>query len=172
MYINTEVKCYEIGGVVFEQRYPVMGQLLEVAELLAPLSAGTDNPAAVLRELGDRQFDFIAILLCPQGICLIHRNVEEIAQHLRNHLRATTAQEAVRDFFDWEGLVEEIAAVNSVRAEMAMILMAGQEVTAPAGPDGSDGANLPTDSPTSSPSCAQETSPGATPSSGDSPCGT
>lgn len=154
---RDDVKRYEVGGKAYEQRYPVLGQLLAVSELIMDIDPDTPRDR-MLDVLGVKQFELLAVILVPEGMQPRAVDRADLAEELRYSLRATQAQEVVADFFGWPGMVEEWTAMNGMHGLMnsmvGVVAQAREKLSA--GPSSGNGSG------TSSEPSAAETSPAAT----------
>ncbi|NJB66437.1 hypothetical protein GGQ74_000077 [Desulfobaculum xiamenense] len=156
-----DVKRYDIGGTVYEQRMPVLGQLMELARLFTSVDMATvRDEAAFASALGQALPRFLAIVLVPEGTRAHRRDMDARAETMAENCTGTTARDVVRDFFDWPGVLEEMSAMGSARTALGTMLAAaakGRESAGTSWPDTSSAG------PCSSP---EETSPDASASCG------
>jgi len=90
---------YRIGGRIYVQRPLVLLQIEQLSAFLAAMTipAGL-NVVGIVRLLGDRISDALAILLIPAGTEVDQKDLEATAAHLRKHVDIETAVRVVEDF--------------------------------------------------------------------------
>ena len=90
---------YRIGGTDYFQRPLVLAQVEQLTELLGTVAiAPGTNAVGIVKLLGDRLADTLAIVLTPAGKEVEHKDLVEIARHLRYHIDLDTAAKVVEDF--------------------------------------------------------------------------
>jgi len=90
---------YTIGGVIYLQRPLVLLQIEQLSGFLATIALppGT-SVVGIVRLLGDRISDALAILLNPAGTEIDQKDLAAIAAELRKHVDIETAVKVVEDF--------------------------------------------------------------------------
>jgi hypothetical protein len=126
-----DVKTYEIGGATYEQRRPVLGQLLQLSTLLTSVPEGVmKNAEDFAQVLGEMLPEFLAVVLTPQGVRLTEKDTPALAATLAETCPGAVAQEAVRDFFDWPNLAEELVAAGTARNALGAVVAATRRESA------------------------------------------
>jgi len=144
---------YDISGKAYVQRPLVLGQIQQLLRVLDGIALPAQlTLASLLDALGGRLYAAIAVVITEKGCSPRDKNVDELAGWLEWSADLTTVMEIVDDFFALNpvsSLLEKAGGMIG-RLNQAMAIR-GNGSTRPS---------------SFSPA---ETSPGATPSSGDTP---
>lgn len=145
---------YEIGGKTYTQRPLVLGQIRQMIEALRDFTMPANATAADLALLlDDRLPHLMAIVLGVEGVSLRDKDVDALAEELRESVPVETAIRMVDDFFVCNPIASLADQLSGWMEMLAMWVLTKHGSTALS-------------------SCsAAETSPGATPSNGDTPSG-
>lgn len=145
-------KSYRIGDKIYIQRPLVLGQMKQIREVLNGLTfPARFTVPNIIEALEDRLPLALAVVLTPEGQPVKGKDIPALADELEGVLELETAIEVVEDFF----ICNPVASLSTKLAGMADRLRGMMT-----GPTGSN---------SSSSSSPTETSPNATPCSGDSP---
>ena len=90
---------YRIGGVDYLQRPLVLLQIEQLSEFLSGIQLPPGlNVVGIVRMLGDRIADALAIVLTPEGTELDQKDLSALAAQLRKSVDIETAVRVVEDF--------------------------------------------------------------------------
>lgn len=90
---------YQIGGVTYVQRPLVLLQVEQLTEFFADIQLPPGlNVIGIVKTLGDRIADALAIVLTPEGVELDQKDLAASAAHLRKSVDIATAVRVVEDF--------------------------------------------------------------------------
>ncbi|OHD22464.1 MAG: hypothetical protein A2Y38_25005 [Spirochaetes bacterium GWB1_59_5] len=114
---------YKVGGVVYVQRPLVLLQIEQLSSFLGAMTipAGL-NVVGIVRLLGDRIADALAILLTPAGTEVYQKDMAATAEHLRNYVDIETAVRVVEDFLTCNpvgSVFDKLAGVMAKWLQMA-----------------------------------------------------
>lgn len=97
---ETKEFKYEVNGKTYVQRPLVLGQLKQVIKPLAGLDFSEEMDAlTVVKTLGDRLPEILAVALTMKGKSPKDKDVEALAREFAEHMDLATAVSAVDDFF-------------------------------------------------------------------------
>jgi len=122
--INKTYK-YEIGGITYEQKKLVMGQIYQIMNILKDVKIPTDATALnLITALGDRLSMAIAIVLHQPDVKLKDKNIEQLASDIEFEMSPELALEVIEDFFDLtpiSSLLEKVGkTVGKIADKMKM----------------------------------------------------
>ncbi len=144
---------YEIGGKTYVQRRPVMGQTEQLIELYDGVAMPSQiTTTTLVSALGPKLYKGLAVVLTEEGRPLQDKDLEALGEELRWAIEPETAVEVIGDFF----VLNPVASILRLAGIIMEIRKQIEKATV---------LKI-----SSAPSPA-ETSPGETPSSGDSPSG-
>jgi hypothetical protein len=122
---------YKIGGLVYLQRPLVLLQIEQLSAFLGAMAIPSGlNVVGIVRLLGDRIADALAILLTPAGVEVDQKDLAVTATHLRNHVDIDTAVRVVEDFLTCN-------PVGSVFDKLTGVMAKWMNLTGPAAAAGS-----------------------------------
>jgi len=94
------MKTYKIGGITYQQRPLVIGQVKQLLTVLEGLTIPSDiNIMGLMAVLGDRLPDALAVILTPVGMSPKDKDLNELSEELAFSLEIEQAMEVVEDFF-------------------------------------------------------------------------
>ena len=140
---------YDIGGKKYIQRPLVLGQMLQISEVLKGVKTLPVNPAEALRALGDKMPKALAIVLTEEGQSIKDKDLEAISKEISFSIDMDTMFKVIEDFF----------VCNPISLNLDKFTGAMQRISEKAK----------TGFKSSSSSSREETSPAETKSSGDTP---
>jgi hypothetical protein len=116
---------YEIGGVVYEQKRLVLGQINQLIGLLKEVNIPKESTAMnLVTALGDKLSLAIAIVLHKPDVKLRDKDIKEIASDIEFEMSPELALEVIEDFFDLtpiSSLLEKVGkTVEKVAEKMKM----------------------------------------------------
>ncbi|MDH3998909.1 MAG: hypothetical protein OET90_08720, partial [Desulfuromonadales bacterium] len=119
--MSEQVKTYQIGEQIYEQRPLVLAQWRQLQQLLDGLeiAAAEDTMKGLISALDQegRLEQAIAILLSPQGVSPRDKDCDLLAKELPYLLQPEHIAQVFIDFFDYN-------PANSVLSAMAGVMMA------------------------------------------------
>jgi len=116
---------YEIGGVVYEQKKLVLGQINQLIGLLKEVNIPAEATAMnLITALGDKLPLAIAIVLHKPEVKLKDKDIKEVADEIEFEMSPELALEVIEDFFDLtpiSSLLEKVGkTVEKVAEKMKM----------------------------------------------------
>nr|WP_321466753.1 hypothetical protein [uncultured Desulfobulbus sp.] len=143
---------YTINDKTYIQRTLVLGQIKQLTEALAgvdiPAGAGVAQVAGLI---GDHLPRSAAVILQPEGVAHRDKDLVALEAEFAEHLDIVTAEKVIDDFFVLTPAATIAKLLGRLRGMFVMVRAGGNGLTRPS-------------------SCSAEaTSPGETPSSGDTP---
>ena len=116
---------YEIGGVVYEQKRLVLGQINQLIGLLKEVNIPKESTAMnLVTALGDKLSLAIAIVLHKPDVKLRDKDIKEIASDIEFEMSPELALEVIEDFFDLtpiSSLLEKVGkTVGKIADKMKM----------------------------------------------------
>ena len=116
---------YEIGGVVYEQKKLVLGQINQLIGLLKEVNIPAEATAMnLITALGDKLPLAIAIVLHKPEVKLKDKDIKEVADEIEFEMSPELALEVIEDFFDLthiSSLLEKVGkTVEKVEEKMKM----------------------------------------------------
>lgn len=113
---------YKIGGVTYVQRPLVLLQIEQLSAFLGTMTipAGL-NVVGIVRLLGDRISEVLAILLTPAGTEIDQKDLAATGLQLRNHVDIETAVQVVEDFLTCNPVGSVFDKLTGVIAKWAKV---------------------------------------------------
>jgi len=116
---------YEIGGVVYEQKKLVLGQINQLIGLLKEVNIPAEATAMnLITALGDKLPLAIAIVLHKPEVKLKDKDIKEVADEIEFEMSPELALEVIEDFFDLtpiSSLLEKVGkTVEKIAEKMKM----------------------------------------------------
>ena len=99
-----KIKKYKIGDKVYIQKPLVLGQLQQLLTLLSDIKIDTPTPMGIVASLGEKLHTALAIVLCEEGQSLKDKDVEKLAEELKDAVDIETVLEIIEDFFAFNKL--------------------------------------------------------------------
>jgi len=94
------MKTYKIGGITYQQRPLVIGQVKQLLTVLEGLTIPSDiDMMGLVATLGDRLPDALAVILTPDGMSPKDKDLKKLSEELAFSLEIEQAMEVVEDFF-------------------------------------------------------------------------
>ena len=90
---------YTIGEKVYFQRPLLVGQIVPLLDALQGIVFESLGAMDIIRQLGPKLNEVLAVILIPEGVNIKNRDISEIEDHLENNLDVITALQIVSDFF-------------------------------------------------------------------------
>nr|AUG44378.1 hypothetical protein [uncultured bacterium] len=114
---------YNIGGDVYVQRPLVLLQIEQLSALLTNLElpAGI-NAVGVVRVIGNRLADVLAIVLTPKNMAIEAKDLPQIAARLRNQVDIDTAVRVVEDFLGCNRISSVFEKLTGILDASGMVL--------------------------------------------------
>lgn len=139
---------YDIGGKTYVQRELVLGQINQLNKLLPDMKLPTDpTPLAIIATIGPWLPSALAIVLAEAGTSLRDKDLDALEAEIADHMDLATSMQVIEDFFVCNPLHSQRARIEQMVVTVATL----------------------TGSQNGASSSPEETSRGATQSSGDSP---
>lgn len=115
---------YRIGGSCYIQRPLVLLQIEQLSEFLANIQLPSGlNVVGIVRVLGDRIADALAIVLTPEGVELDQKDLPAIAAQLRKSVDIETAVRVVEDFLSCNPVASVFDKLTTAAGKCSNVLL-------------------------------------------------
>mgnify|MGYP001160557200 FL=1 len=126
------MKTYKIGGITYQQRPLVIGQVKQLLTVLEGLTIPSDiDMMGLVATLGDRLPDALAVILTPDGMSPKDKDLKKLSEELAFSLEIEQAMEVVEDFFVLNPISSLFGRLNqAIEKIQAQFLMSSTTLSA------------------------------------------
>jgi len=126
---------YRIGGKVYRQRPLVLLQVEQLAEFLGSIQIPPGATVTdIVRTLGDRLSQALAIVLIPEGVEVDQKDLPAISEHLRKYVDIDTAVRVVNDFLSCNPVASVFDRLTGVLGKGINLLAVGSPSSSASSP--------------------------------------